>query len=55
MFSLHIRVSAFLLRFEFEIDAISLSALITADLILGDFKSGLLGSSVSPQIVTKIC
>ena len=52
MFSLHIRVSAFLLRFEFEINAIFLSALITADLILGDFKSSLLGTNVSPQKVS---
>ena len=43
MFSLDISLSAFPLRFEFGIIAISLSALITADLILSDFESSLLG------------
>ena len=52
MFSVHIKVSAFLLRFEFEIDAISLSALITVDLTLGDFESSLLGSNVSAHKVS---
>ena len=51
-FSLNIRASAFLLRFEFETIAISLSALITADLILGEFDSSLLGSNDSPQKVS---
>ena len=52
MFFLYMRVSAFLLRSIFETDANSLSALITADLILGDFESNLLGSNTSPHKVS---